>query len=140
MSGVTASHAVAAAATSDAANHWDYEVDVVVAGSGNGGMSAALASATAGLNTLLVEFSTQIGGNTLMSGGLMHTAGQRTWEDYNRYTFGLHDQVLARVYVETFWNEYIPWLQSQGAYMSRPSPGQPKTISISTVPVRSVTG
>ncbi len=122
MSGVTASHAVAAAATSDAANHWDYEVDVVVAGSGNGGMSAALASATAGLNTLLVEFSTQIGGNTLMSGGLMHTAGQRTWEDYNRYTFGLHDQVLARVYVETFWNEYIPWLQSQGAYMSRPSP------------------
>jgi len=78
MSGVTASHAVAAKATADEAIHWDYEVDVVVAGSGNGGMSAALATATAGLNTLLVEFSTQIGGNTLMSGGLMHTAGQRT--------------------------------------------------------------
>ena len=101
---------------------WDHEVDVVVAGSGNGGMSAALAAADGGADTLLLEISTQIGGNSLMSGGVMHTAGQRTWEDYNRYTDGLHDQVLGKVYVETFWNEYIPWLQSHGAHMSRPNP------------------
>ena len=101
---------------------WDYDVDIVVAGSGNGGMSAALAATNGGASTLLIEISTVIGGNTLMSGGIMHTAGQRTWEDYNRYTQGHHDQVLGRVYVETFWNEYIPWLQEQGAYMSRPNP------------------
>ena len=101
---------------------WDCDVDVVVAGSGNGGMSAALAATNGGASTLLIEISTVIGGNTLMSGGIMHTAGQRTWEDYNRYTQGHHDQVLGRAYVETFWNEYIPWLQEQGAYMSRPNP------------------
>lgn len=105
--------------------HWDHDVDVVVAGSGNGGMSAALATAKGGAKTLLVEISTQIGGNTLMSGGILHTAGQRTWEDYNKFTQGLHDQVLAKVYVETFWNEYIPWLQSEGAYISRPTPDTP---------------
>lgn len=101
---------------------WDYEVDVLVAGSGNGGMSAALAAATGGAKTLVAEISTQIGGNTLMSGGILHTAGQRTWEDYNKFTQGLHDQVLAKVYVETFWQEYIPWLKSQDAYISRPTP------------------
>jgi len=105
--------------------HWDHEVDVVVAGAGNGGMSAALAAAKGGAKTLVLEISTQIGGNTLMSGGILHTAGQRNWEDYNKFSQGLHDQVLAKVFVETFWNEYIPWLQAQGAYMSRPTPETP---------------
>jgi fumarate reductase flavoprotein subunit len=109
----------------DTGGHVDYDVDVVVAGSGNGGMSSAIAAAKGGARTLLIEISTQIGGNSLMSGGILHTAGQRTWEDYNKYTLGLHDQVLAKVYVETFWNEYIPWLQSHSAYMSRPTPETP---------------
>jgi len=114
-----------AASSTGGSAHWDYDVDVVVAGSGNGGMSAALVAAKGGAKTLLVEISTQIGGNTLMSGGILHTAGQRTWEDYNKFTQGLHDQVLGKVFVESFWNEYIPWLQSQGAYMSRPTPETP---------------
>jgi hypothetical protein len=101
---------------------WDQTVDVVVCGAGNGGMSAALAAATGGAKTLVLEISIQVGGNTLMSGGVLHTAGQRTWEDYNKFTFGMHDQVLGKVFVETFWNEYIPWLQSQNAYISRPTP------------------
>lgn len=101
---------------------WDEEVDILIAGAGNGGMSAAIAAAEGGAKTLLLEISTQIGGNTLMSGGIMHTSMQRTWEDYNRYTDGAHDQVLGKIYIETFWNEYIPWLQSHNAYMSRPNP------------------
>jgi len=105
--------------------HWDYDVDIVVAGAGNGGMSAALAAAKGGAKTLVLEISTQIGGNTLMSGGILHTAGQRNWEDYNKFSQGLHDQVLGKVFVETFWNVYIPWLQAQGAYMSRPTPETP---------------
>jgi FAD binding domain len=125
VGGLTAGQPAVAKPGSADAIHWDHEVDVVVAGSGNGGISAALAAAQAGAKTLVVEFSTQIGGNTLMSGGIMHTAGQRTWEDYNKYTQGLHDPVLAKVYVETFWNEYVPWLLSLGAYMSRRSPEIP---------------
>ena len=109
----------------DAGAEWDRSVDVLVAGSGNGGMSAGLAAADAGANTMVVEIGPVVGGNTLMSLGVMHTNGQRTWEAYNKYTEGLHDQVLAKVYIETFWNEYIPWLKSMGAYMSRPSPDDP---------------
>src|SRR5882757_3004484 len=113
----------------DTGGHADYDVDVVVAGSGNGGMSSAIAAAKGGARTLLIEISTQIGGNSLMSGGILHTAGQRTWEDYNKYTLGLHDQVLAKVYVETFWNEYIPWLQAHKAHISRPSPNEIGALS-----------
>ena len=101
---------------------WDREIDILVCGAGNGGMSAALAAAEGGAKTLVLEISTQIGGNTLMSEGVMHTNGQRTWKDYNAYSEGLHDQILGKTYVETFWNEYIPWLLSHDAYMSRPNP------------------
>jgi 3-oxosteroid 1-dehydrogenase len=45
------------------------EVDVLVAGSGAAGMTAALAASAAGLDTLLVEKAPQYGGSTAMSGG-----------------------------------------------------------------------
>ncbi|HET6522872.1 FAD-dependent oxidoreductase [Sphingopyxis sp.] len=108
-----------------AARDWDFDVDVLVAGSGNGGMSAALMAATGGADTLMVEISSQIGGNTLMGGGDLHVAGCKTWEEYNSFTEGLHDPVLGRVYVETFRNEYVPWLLSHGAYMHQPNPDAP---------------
>jgi len=107
---------------------WDQETDVLVCGAGNGGMSAALAAAEGGAKTLLLEISIQVGGNTLMSAGNLHSNGQRTWEAYNEFSEGFHDQVLGKVYIETFWNEYIPFLQSMGAYMSRPSPDAPGPI------------
>jgi len=107
---------------------WDYETDVLVCGAGNGGMSAALTVAEGGAKTLLLEISIQVGGNTLMSAGNLHSNGQRTWEAYNEFSEGFHDQVLGKVYIETFWNEYIPFLQSMGAYMSRPSPDAPGPI------------
>jgi succinate dehydrogenase/fumarate reductase flavoprotein subunit len=114
----TATTAPAAAPTPEP-EQWDYDVDVVVAGSGNGGTSAFLSAADAGADSLLIEVSGVTGGSSLFSGGYLHTAGVRTWADYNAYTRGLHDPVLGKVFVETFWNEYIPWLESKGAYMSR---------------------
>jgi succinate dehydrogenase/fumarate reductase flavoprotein subunit len=48
---------------------FDHEVDVLVVGSGGGGMTAALAAAEAGLTTLVVEKSPQFGGSTALSGG-----------------------------------------------------------------------
>src|SRR6267142_6999476 len=50
---------------------WDQETDVLVCGAGNGGMSAALAAAEGGAKTLLLEISIQVGGNTLLSAGVM---------------------------------------------------------------------
>ena len=47
------------------------EFDVVVVGSGAGGMSAAIVAANEGLSVLLVEKSSRIGGCTAISGGAM---------------------------------------------------------------------
>ena len=48
---------------------WNREVDVLVAGSGAAGMTAAIAAADAGLSTLIVESTDRWGGTTMRSGG-----------------------------------------------------------------------
>ncbi|QIX26521.1 FAD-binding protein [Nocardioides sp. JQ2195] len=49
--------------------NWDQDVDFVVVGSGGGGMTAALAAAAEGLDTLVVEKGRTFGGSTGISGG-----------------------------------------------------------------------
>src|SRR6476661_1450310 len=49
---------------------WDVTVDFVIAGSGGGGMVAALAAADAGAEALVLEKQALIGGSTCMSGGI----------------------------------------------------------------------
>ena len=48
---------------------WDESFDVVVAGSGAGGMAAAITAASAGLSVLVVEKTDRVGGATAISGG-----------------------------------------------------------------------
>lgn len=50
-------------------NQYDHTVDVLVVGSGGGGMTAALKADAAGLSTLIVEKSPKFGGSTALSGG-----------------------------------------------------------------------
>jgi succinate dehydrogenase/fumarate reductase flavoprotein subunit len=50
-------------------SNFDHVVDVLVIGSGGGGMTAALTAGAAGLDTLIVEKSSQFGGSTALSGG-----------------------------------------------------------------------
>ena len=50
---------------------WDATYDVVIVGSGGGGMVAALASVDAGASTLVLEKQEKIGGSTCMSGGIL---------------------------------------------------------------------
>ena len=51
------------------ANGWDEEVDVLVIGSGAGGMTAAIAAADAHVKVLIVEKSSEYGGTSATSGG-----------------------------------------------------------------------
>ncbi|WP_395244842.1 FAD-dependent oxidoreductase [Agromyces sp. MMS24-K17] len=48
---------------------WDREVDLLVAGSGAAGLSAAITAADAGLDVLVVEGTDRWGGTTMKSGG-----------------------------------------------------------------------
>jgi succinate dehydrogenase/fumarate reductase flavoprotein subunit len=48
---------------------WDDEVDVVVIGSGAGGLAAAVTAAAEGLKVLVVEKTDRVGGSTAVSGG-----------------------------------------------------------------------
>lgn len=52
-------------------NHWDEEVDILVVGSGAGGMAAAIRAHDLGAKTLLIEKSAYYGGSTAMSGGVV---------------------------------------------------------------------
>lgn len=51
--------------------NWDYTTDVLVVGSGGGGMTAALVAAQAGLDALIIEKMGTYGGSTALSGGGM---------------------------------------------------------------------
>jgi 3-oxosteroid 1-dehydrogenase len=57
---------------------WDQEVDVVVVGSGNGGLTAALAAHDQGARVLVIEKADKIGGTSASSGG-------GVWVPNNRY-------------------------------------------------------
>jgi 3-oxosteroid 1-dehydrogenase len=50
-------------------SQWNHSYDIVVVGSGAGGMTAALAAKASGLNILLIEKAGVFGGSTALSGG-----------------------------------------------------------------------
>src|ERR1700688_2815082 len=62
LAGVTATSA-------EAAIKWDREADIVVIGSGAGGMPAAVAAREAGASGIVVEKNFDVGGRAIMSGG-----------------------------------------------------------------------
>lgn len=59
----------------DAPPAWDREVDLLVIGAGCGGLSAALFGRLARLETLLCEKTSQVGGTTASSGGIVWAPG-----------------------------------------------------------------
>ncbi|HME49328.1 FAD-binding protein [Mycobacterium sp.] len=93
---------------------FDHVVDVLVIGSGGGGMTAALAANASGLDTLVVEKGSHFGGSTALSGGGIWVPGapaQRregylpspdgVFEYLRRITDGLVSDARLRQYVDT---------------------------------------
>jgi 3-oxosteroid 1-dehydrogenase len=106
------------------------EVDVLVVGSGGGGMTAALKADADGLETLVVEKSPQFGGSTALSGGGIWVPGapsQRragyspsqdsTLEYLRQITDGLVSDARLRQYVDAapemmeFLEKTSPWFE-----------------------------
>lgn len=109
---------------------FDHSVDVLVVGSGGGGMTAALAADAFGLDTLVVEKSSHFGGSTAFSGGGIWVPGapaQRkagyvpdpdgVVEYLRRITGGLVSEARLRQYVDTapemmeFLENLSPWFE-----------------------------
>lgn len=109
---------------------FDHATDVLVIGSGGGGMTAALAADAAGLSTLVVEKSPRYGGSTALSGGGIWVPGapsQRreghvpdpdgVFTYLKQITGGLVSDARLRMYVDAapemmdFLEKLSPWLE-----------------------------
>ncbi len=108
----------------------DHVVDVLIVGSGGGGMAAALTAHASGLDTLVVEKSSYFGGSTALSGGGIWVPGapaQRR-ESYSpdpesvveyllKITDGLVSEARIRQYVESapkmleFFEQLSGWFE-----------------------------
>ena len=66
---------------------WDYEVDVVVIGSGPTGLTAAIRARDAGASVIIVETNYDIGGHGIINGGQIHLGGGTTAQK----KFGIED-------------------------------------------------
>lgn len=117
-----------AAGTAD--DSFDHVVDVLVVGSGGGGMTAALTANGAGLDALVIEKSGQYGGSTALSGGGIWVPGapaqrrdgytpdpEETVEYLRAITEGLVSEARLRQYVDSaprmmeFLEGLSPWLE-----------------------------
>jgi 3-oxosteroid 1-dehydrogenase len=111
-------------------SEFDHTVDVLVVGSGGGGMTAALAANASGLDALIVEKSPKFGGSTALSGGGIWVPGapsQRkegyvpdpdgVFEYLRQITGGLVSDARLRQYVDTapemmeFLENLSPWFE-----------------------------
>jgi len=93
---------------------FDHVVDVLIVGSGGGGMTAALTANAAGLSVLIVEKSSYFGGSTALSGGGIWVPGapaqrragyvpspEGVVEYLHQITDGLVSDARIRQYVES---------------------------------------
>ena len=83
---------------------WDSTVDVVIVGSGGGGMVGALAAAAQGASALVLEKQSLIGGSTAMSGGIVWVPNNPVMQ-----SVGVHDSYEdAMVHFETVVGDVGP--------------------------------
>ncbi|MEC9324569.1 MAG: FAD-dependent oxidoreductase, partial [Actinomycetota bacterium] len=116
--------------TPDTDRPFDRVTDVLVVGSGGGGMTAALTAHAAGLDTLVVEKASRFGGSTALSGGGIWVPGapsqrraghvsapEQVFTYLKTITEGTVSDARLRMYVEAapkmmeFLEKLSPWLE-----------------------------
>lgn len=93
---------------------WDEEVDLLVLGSGAGGLSAAVTGAHQGLTTLLLERTEYLGGTTAYSAGTVWMPGNR----HQREAGLLGEREAASEYLDHVVGEKAP-RELREAYLDR---------------------
>lgn len=104
----------------------EYTTDVLVIGAGGAGMAAAVTANQAGKNVIVLEKTSQMGGNTIMAGGALNAVdnGSETAVQNNDSTDWHYEQTfkggdeqgnpeLVRTLVDNAWAG-VEWLQSLG--------------------------
>ncbi|MCW2798869.1 MAG: 3-oxosteroid 1-dehydrogenase [Aeromicrobium sp.] len=134
--------------------------DVVVVGAGGAGMTAALAAAEHGLDTVLIEKSTYFGGSTARSGGgvwipgnaALKTAGQVSATDRQEasdYLQAIVGDEVPKERRETFLDRgpevidflldktpvKLKWVPDYSDYLPEQPGGRPKGRSVEPVPM-----
>jgi len=93
---------------------WAHEYDLVIIGSGGGGMTAALVAKLEGLNPLILEKTDYYGGSTALSGGGVWVPNNHLMAEV-----GISDSMEnARLYMENTVGDRVPKAK-QEAYISR---------------------
>ncbi len=90
--------------------------DVVVVGAGGAGMTAALAAADQGLDTLLIERSAYFGGSTARSGGGVWIPGNYAIKAAGEVDPG--DEEASRLYLESIVGDKVPAVRRE-TYLDR---------------------
>jgi 3-oxosteroid 1-dehydrogenase len=90
------------------------EYDVVVIGAGGAGMSAALAAAARGLETVLLEKSSYFGGSTARSGGGVWIPNNYALEAAGQGD----DPELSRLYLDSIVGDVVPKIR-RDTYLER---------------------
>jgi fumarate reductase flavoprotein subunit len=64
---------------------WDKEADVVIVGGGGTAVVAALEAANKGVSVLMLEKEASLGGNTIISSGVIQAAGTKFQKEFTEY-------------------------------------------------------
>ena len=108
----------------------DMKTELVIVGGGLAGFAAALTAAEAGLNVILLEKTSDIGGSSSMSGGCLAFAGtdlqkkhhiadssELLFKDLREVGKFENDEAIVRAYVDNQLETY-EWLKAQGVIFS----------------------
>jgi flavocytochrome c len=131
MGGVAAGAKQSDAAAAAIPKKWDATYDVVVVGSGFGGLAAAIEAKNAGANVVVIDKMVVHGGNSIINGGDFSAAGTKMqkeagiqdsaelmFKDMMKAGMYINNPELARMVAEQS-NAALEWCQSLGARFAR---------------------